>query len=236
METAITRRFKAEATPPAEPDQPRRAGHARRVGTASPGGAAPSRISGSHPGGRARTATSGPPGSQRAAMLRSSRREQPHPQRGGRQASRTGPRVSRQLQRARTAFRDRQQVATPGRAGRIPPLPRDAGGSGHRQAHTRAIDAAGQLAGSPPPSGDATIGAFRRGDRRVKHAVRGPVRPMLRGEIPAPPGARGDGRRSRQRLSPVESARARAAAGRHLALLSEATARCVGCDGLNDSS
>ena len=54
------------ATPPAEADQPRRAGHARRVGTASPGGAAPSHTSGSHPGGRARTlrgtATSRPPG------------------------------------------------------------------------------------------------------------------------------------------------------------------------------
>ena len=54
---------------------------------------------------------------------------------------------------------------------------------------------------------------------------------MFRDEIPAPetqetpPGARGDGRLSRQRLPPVESARARAAAYRHLMLLSDATAR-----------
>ena len=43
-----------------------------------------------------------------------------------------------------------------------------------------------RLAGVPSPSTDPTIGAFRHGIRRVKHAARGPVRPMFRSEIPAP--------------------------------------------------
>ena len=49
-----------------------------------------------------------------------------------------------------------------------------------------AMNAASQLAEVPPPSGDATVGAFRRGVRRVKRAARCPVRLMFRGDIPAP--------------------------------------------------
>ena len=70
----------------------------------------------------------------------------------------------------------------------------------------------------PAPSGDASCGSFRRGVCGLS-AARGPVRPVFRDEIPAPetpqdppPDARADGRRSRHGLSPVESARARAAA------------------------
>ena len=42
-----------------------------------------------------------------------------------------------------------------------------------------AIDEASRLAGAPFPSGDATIGAFRRGICRGKHAVRCPVLPIV---------------------------------------------------------
>ena len=102
--------------------------------------------------------------------------------------------------------------------------------AGHSQTKIR-IYAASQLAGVPSPSTDPTIGAFRRGIRRVKHAARGPVRPMFRSEIPAAemppetaPGVPAAERLSRRGLSATELASARAAAGRHLMLLSDATA------------
>ena len=155
------------AAPPAEADQPRRAGHARLVPRVpapplpylwwrAPRGAATSRHSG--------IGSNAPERNHRA----------------------------------------------PGQAGRILPLPRDLGGGGHRRRTDE--DLHGEPAsGVPAPSGDATVEAFRRGIRRVKHAARGLVRPMFRGEISAPempqelpPDARAAGQLS---LSPVASAR-----------------------------
>ena len=120
-----------------------------------------------------------------------------------------------------------------GKAGRRFLAIRAESDAGHSQTKMRicVIDAAGQLAGVPSPSTDPTIGAFRHGIRRVKHAARGPVRPMFRSEIPAAemppetaPGVPAAERLSRRGLSATELASARAAAGRHLMLLSDATA------------
>ena len=154
-------------------------------------------------------------------------------------AGRAGPTWDRYV----PAFRDWQQFASALGFVVLPAKPADflrflatraESDAGHSQTKMRicAIDAASQLAGVPSPSSDPTIGAFRRGIRRVKHAARGPVRPMFRSEIPAPempteagPHMPAAGRLSRRGLSATETARARAAAGRHLMLLSDATAR-----------
>ena len=154
-------------------------------------------------------------------------------------AGRAGPTWDRYV----PAFRDWQQFATALGFVVLPAKPaeflrflatRAESDAGHSQTKMRicAIDAASQLAGVPSPSSDPTIGAFRRGISRVKHADRGPVRPMFRSEIPAPempteagPRVPAAARHSRRGLSATESARARAAAGRHLFLLSDATAR-----------
>ena len=154
-------------------------------------------------------------------------------------AGRAGPTWDRYV----PAFRDWQQFATALGFIVLPAKPaeflrflaaRAESDAGHSQTKMRicAIDAASQLAGVPSPSSDPTIGAFRRGIRRVKHAARGPVRPMFRSEIPAPemppdagPSLPAPDRLSRRGLSAMETARARAAAGRHLMLLSDATAR-----------
>ena len=61
------------------------------------------------------------------------------------------------------------------------------GGVGSAKMHICAIDAVCQLAAVYSPLGDATVGAFRRGVRRAKHTTRGPVRPMFLGEIPELP-------------------------------------------------
>ena len=179
------------ATPPAEADQPRgprRAGHARRAGTASPGGTAPSRISGSHPGGQAR-------------VLRGTATSRP-----------SGIGSNSPLPAKPAEFL--HSLATRAETDT---------GSAQTKMHICAIDAASQLPVVSSPSGDAPVGAFRRGDRRGKRATRSPVRLTFRGEIPVPkmpqelpPGALAAGQLSRQGLSLVASARAPAAAGRHL--------------------
>ena len=78
--------------------------------------------------------------------------------------------------------------------------------TGSAQAKMRicAIDAASQLAGVPSPSGDATVGAFRRGVRRVKYAAAARYAgcsaakfsclKCRRNRLRAPRGARGDER------------------------------------------
>ena len=95
--------------------------------------------------------------------------------------------------------------------------------TGSAQAKMRicAIDAASQLAGVPSPSEDATVGAFRRGVRRVKYAAAARYAGCSAAKFSCLKCRRN--RLRAQGISPVESARARAAAGRHLVLLSDAT-------------
>ena len=55
-------------------------------------------------------------------------------------------------------------------------------GSARTKMRIGAIGAASRLVGVPSPPGDITVGACRRGVRRVEHAVRGPAHPVFRGE------------------------------------------------------
>ena len=85
-------------------------------------------------------------------------------------AGRAGPTWDRQFPAPcdRQRFARRTDSPAPGQAGRKPPLPRDAGGSGQRRtpaAHRRrcasALSTRQAAGGDPAPAGDATFGAFR---------------------------------------------------------------------------